>query len=207
MPIAHKSSITPEVSYILWKITETEDELLQQLNLNHEELDDLNAVKIASKRLEWLGARTALKHLVKEIGQFYIYKDQFGKPHLKETTIGISMSHATGFGAAAINISGEVGIDIETEREQIHRIAPKFLHNSEAAWAAGNGEFLTKIWAAKEALYKLHGRTQLTFAEQLIVSDFSNGVEVKGQILENGVVTDYKLVSHFLEPVHICCAY
>jgi len=207
MPIAHKSSITPEVSYILWKITETEDELLQQLNLNHEELDDLNAVKIASKRLEWLGARTALKHLVREIGQFYIYKDPFGKPHLKETSIGISMSHAKGFGAAAINRSGEVGIDIETEREQIHRIAHKFLHSSEATWAAGNGELLTKIWAAKEALYKLHGRTQLTFAEQLIVSDFSYGGEVKGQILENGVATDYKLASRFLDSVHICCAY
>ncbi|OEK03599.1 hypothetical protein BFP97_19675 [Roseivirga sp. 4D4] len=207
MPIAHKSSITPEVSYILWKITETEDELLKHLNLNEEELDDLNAVKAPSRRLEWLGARTALKHLVNELGQFYIYKDEFGKPHLKETSIGISMSHAKGFGAAAINLSGEVGIDIETERAQIHRIAHKFLHVSEASWANGNIEQLTKVWAAKEALYKLHGRTQLTFAEQLIISDFSNGSEVKGQILENEIATDYQLASSFLDPIHICCAY
>ncbi|MBO3700037.1 4'-phosphopantetheinyl transferase superfamily protein [Roseivirga sp. E12] len=207
MPIAHKSSITPEVAYIVWSITETEDELLQHLNLNDEEFDDLNTVKAPSKRLEWLGARTALKHLVNEHGQFYIYKDEFGKPHLKETSIGISMSHARGFGAAAINLKGEVGIDIETERAQIHRIAHKFLHPSEEAWAKGHGEKLTKIWSAKEALYKLHGRTQLTFAEQLIVSDFSNDNQVIGQILENGITEDYKLIYDHLSPIHLCCAY
>ena len=104
MPIAYKSSINKDVSYIVWEITETEDELLRHLNLNDEEKADLASVKIAPKRLEWLGARTALKFLVKEIGQFYIYKDQFGKPHLKDTPIGISVSHAKGFGAAAINL-------------------------------------------------------------------------------------------------------
>jgi len=167
----------------------------------------LSSVKIPSKRLEWLGARTALKFLVKEIGQFYIYKDEFGKPHLKDTPIGISVSHAKNFGAAAINLQGEVGIDIETERAQIHRIAHKFLHDSEAAWASGDGEKLTKVWTAKEALYKLHGRTQLIFAEQLIVSDFSSGREVQGTILENGSRSTYKLTYKALDNVHLCCAY
>lgn len=207
MPIAYKSSINNEVSYIVWEITETEDELLQHLQLNDEEKADLDTVKLSSKRLEWLGARTALKFLVKEIGQFYTYKDEFGKPHLKDTPIGISMSHAKGFGAAAINLQGEVGIDIETERAQIHRIAHKFLHDSETTWATGNGEKLTKIWTAKEALYKLHGRTQLIFADQLVVSDFSVGNQVSGQIIENGTLTTYSLNYNVLDTVHLCCAY
>lgn len=207
MPIAYKSSINSNVSYIVWKITETEDELLQHLHLNDEEKADLATVKLSSKRLEWLGARTALKFLVKEIGQFYIYKDEFGKPHLKDTPIGISVSHAKGFGAAAINLQGEVGIDIETERAQIHRIAHKFLHDSETTWATGSGEKLTKIWTAKEALYKLHGRTQLTFAEQLLVSDFRDQNLSHGAILENGKTTQYELSYTYLDSVHLCCAY
>ena len=207
MPIAYKSSINKDVSYIVWEITETEDELLRHLNLNDEEKADLASVKIAPKRLEWLGARTALQFLVKEIGQFYIYKDQFGKPHLKDTPIGISVSHAKGFGAAAINLQGEVGIDIETERAQIHRIAHKFLHESEATWASGDGEKLTKIWTAKEALYKLHGRTQLIFAEQLVISDFTSAREVQGMILEKGHKSTYKLRHEVLDNMHLCCAY
>lgn len=207
MPIAHKSSITKDVSYVVWKMTETEGELLQDLNLNEEERLDLATVKIASKRLEWLGARTALKCLVKEIGQFYIYKDEFGKPHLKDTPIGISVSHAKGFGAAAINLNGEVGIDIETERSQIHRIAHKFLHKTEATWAHNDVEKLTKIWTAKEALYKLHGRTQLTFAEQLIVSDFSNLNKVQGVVFESMLKYKYNLKFSQVQEHHICCAY
>ena len=111
---------------------------------------------------------------------------------MKDTPIGISVSHAKGFGAAAINLQGEVGIDIETERAQIHRIAHKFLHESEATWASGDGEKLTKIWTAKEALYKLHGRTQLIFAEQLVISDFTSAREVQGMILEKGHKSTYK---------------
>lgn len=206
MPIAHKSSITNDVSYIVWEITENEEELLDHLHLNEEETADLNAVKVPSKRLEWLGARTALKHLVKEIGQFYIYKDEFGKPHLKDTQIGISVSHAKGYGAAAINLAGEVGIDIETERDQIHRIARKFLHPSEVLWANDDVVKLTKVWAAKEALYKLHGRTQLTFAEQLIVSDISAPHTI-GKIIESNVEKSYQLTYDHHDVLHLCCAY
>lgn len=207
MPIAHKSSINSNVSYILWKITETEDELLQHLDLNNEELEDLNMVKVASKRLEWLGARTALKHLVKQIGQFYIYKDPFGKPHLKEASFGISMSHTKDFGAAAINLKGQVGIDIETVRPQIHRIAHKFLHHSEVAWAANNGTRLTQVWAAKEALYKLHGRTQLTFSEQLLLQLNGDELPTKGEILENDKAKSFHLEFGDYQGIHFSISY
>lgn len=206
MPIAQKYSVNDTVTYLVWEITETEEELLAHLRLNEEELTDFNAVKVQAKRLEWLGARTALKFLVKEHGQFYLYKDEFGKPHLKDTSIGISVSHANGYGAAAINLNGEVGIDIETERPQIHKISKRFLHASEKDWAEDNREKLTKIWTAKEALYKLHGRTQLIFAEQLIVSNFDLANE-SGMIVESGTEMVYKLSYGLTSGTHICCAY
>ncbi len=195
------------MAYLVWKITESEDELLSHLKLNEEETADLNSIKVDSRRLEWLGARTALKHLVKDLGQFYIFKDQFGKPHLRDSSIGISMSHTKGFGAAAINLKGEVGIDVETERDQIQRISKRFLHKSEKEWAKRETTSLTKIWAAKEALYKLHGRTQLVFSDQLIVSNFNSTANCKGTIIEDGNDSYYELVYDKIETIHICCAY
>ena len=206
MPIAQKYSINDAITYLVWEITESEEELLSHLKLNEEEWADLNGVKVKSKRLEWLGARTALKFLVKELGQFYIYKDKFGKPHLKNSNIGISVSHANGHGAAAINLKGEIGVDIESERPQIHRISKRFLHESEKNWSEGDTRKLTKIWAAKEALYKLHGRTQLTFAEQLVVSNLDLG-NYSGTILENESESLYQLHFNITGDTHLCCAY
>lgn len=207
MPIIHKSSLNQSVSLVIWKITETESELLNFLHLNEEELADLNTIKVDARRLEWLGARNALKVLVKSIGQFYIYKDTHGKPHLRDTEIGISVSHAKGYGAAAINLNGEVGIDIEWERQQIHRIAKRFLHKTEIDWSNDDATSLTKIWAAKEALYKLHGRTQLTFSQQLTVTNFNFAQQSRGTILEEGETASFQLDFFEIEGLHVCCAH
>ncbi|MFY0591284.1 4'-phosphopantetheinyl transferase family protein [Roseivirga sp.] len=206
MPILFKKSINDTVSYLVWEISESEDELLSHLNLNDEEWSDFDRIKVGIRRLEWLGARTALKHLVKEIGQFYIFKDGFGKPHLRDSNIGISISHTKGFGAAAINLNGPIGIDIEHPRQQILKIAHKFLHDSEKSWAGKSVEHLTKIWAAKEALYKLHGRTQLTFAEQLIISNV-NLDKPAGSIIESNISRTYKLAYNSVLGLELCCSY
>ncbi len=204
MAISHEVSINQQVSYCVWKIEESEEEMLAFLNLNSVELADFERTKVPEKRLEWLAARNALKHLVNEHGQFFLSKDNFGKPHLDSSNIGVSMSHAKGFGAAAISIGNPIGIDIEIERTQITRIAHKFLHEAEKDWTDQSIQELTKIWGAKEALYKLHGRTQLIFAEQLLVHPFQ---KQKGEIIENGQSTSFELTFDQHMDLTICCAY
>lgn len=201
MPIALKSSINSQVHFALWQIDETEAELLDNLQLDETELADLNQLKVDSRRLEWLGARNALKALLNNYGQFYVRKDTFGKPHIIDYPIGISVSHTKGFGAAAINLKGPVGVDIEYERAQVLKIAHKFLHESEKEWAGTDVQRLTRIWSAKEALYKLHGRTQLTFAEQLVVA--SN----QGTIIEDGESKTFSLHMENSHGIELCCAY
>ena len=193
MPIAFEESISPGLTFLLWKIEETEEELLDNLELDSAEYEDFNAQKVPAKRLEWLGARNALKVLLNEHGQFFHYKDEFGKPHLRDSSIGVSISHARGFGGAVINLQGPVGLDIEWVRPQINRIAKKFTNLPEAHWANGDGTKLTQIWAAKEALYKLHGRTQLAFAEQLLLHINGQEVPKHGDILENGTRDHFEL--------------
>ena len=204
MAISHEVSINLQVSYCVWKIEESEEEMLAFLDLNPVELADFERTKLPQKRLEWLAARNALKHLVNKHGQFFLSKDDFGKPHLDSSDIGVSMSHAKGFGAAAISLKNPVGIDIEVERVEIIRIAHKFLHESEKQWSDKSIHELTKIWGAKEALYKLHGRTQLIFAEQLKVYSFE---KQKGEIIQNGETTSFELTFDQHQDLTICCAY
>lgn len=204
MSITHQVSINSTLSYCIWKIEESEEELLDILHLNSIELADFQRAKVPAKRLEWLAARNALKHLVSPYGQFFLIKDEFGKPHLDRGDIQVSMSHANGYGAAAIQHHKPVGIDIELERPQIKRIAKKFLHEKEKEWCAEEVEDLTKIWGAKEALYKLHGRTQLIFAEQLLIHPFD---QQKGEIYESGKQDAFQIHYDKTDALYICTAY
>lgn len=206
MPIIQEQSISPEVSICIWKIEESETALLDFLELNETEFTDFDRVKVASKRLEWLAARNALKHLLNPYGQFWLEKDEFGKPHLTDPNIGVSMSHANGFGAAAINHNGPVGVDIEIERTQIQRISRKFLNEKEA-WTNEDTTKLTQVWGGKEALYKLHGRTQLIFADQLVIEEPSLKHITSGQIIENNKAETFSLYFDYQSPLHICCAF
>lgn len=204
MPITHQVSLSPDLSYCIWKIDESEEQLLSLLQLDAIELADFNRAKVPEKRLEWLAARNALKELLNPFGQFYLMKDQFGKPHLTTSDWQVSMSHAKGFGAAAIQKSRPIGIDIELERPQISRIAKRFLHSEEKEWTDHSITSLTKIWGAKEALYKLHGRTQLIFAEQLLIQPFP---EKTGVIIEENKASTHALVFDKYESLYISVAY
>lgn len=204
MPITHHISLSPDLSYCLWKIDETEQELLSYLDLDSTEFADFERTRVFEKRLEWLAARNALKHLIQPFGQFYLGKDKFGKPHLNHSDWQVSISHAQGFGAAAIQRAAPVGIDIELARPQISRIAKRFLHQQEYEWTDRSVNDLTMIWGAKEALYKLHGRTQLKFAEQLLVHPIDNAT---GEIIEQGQKKMYKLHFDIHESLYICLAY
>lgn len=204
MPITHHVSLSPKLAYCIWKIEETEEQLLEFLKLNSQELNDFDSTKVPERRLEWLAARNALKHLINPFGQFYLNKDEFGKPHLEKTDWEVSMSHTKGYGAASIHLSKPVGIDIELERPQISRIAKKFLHKKEKEWSDQSISSLTKIWGAKEALYKLHGRTQLIFSEQLQVYPFA---EKKGHIIVRDQIERFNLHFERKDSLYLCLAH
>ncbi len=174
MPIIEQIQVEPHMAFALWHITESEEELLEYLSLNSAELQELTSINHPQKKREWLGARNALKSLVKPYGQFYIHKDPNGKPFLDDPNIGISMSHAGDYGAAAINLNGMIGIDVEIERAQVLAIAKKFIHPEEKRTIPMTVEDLTRIWSAKEALYKMFGRKQLTFGTDMVVEAKSN---------------------------------
>ena len=209
MALSFVKNLNPTLSYAVWRIEEPLEELVSLYPFTEADRKLLDAHKVESRRAEWLSARLALRALLKthNLEQLPIHKDEFGKPHLANNQAFISISHTNGWGAAVLGLDSAVGIDIERPKPQIQRIARKFLHVDEAAWAGDHLESLTQIWCAKEALYKLHGRTQLIFAEQLLVDAPEGKYPQSGLICENGSKEKFGLHYDCIDNLYICLAY
>ncbi|GAB4006136.1 hypothetical protein GCM10028808_07480 [Spirosoma migulaei] len=143
------------------------------------EREELARITHPSQRIEWLACRVAIRQLTEAQGLLYrgLQKDEFGKPSLIGTPWHISLSHTSGWAAAVLHRSRPVGIDIEPIREQFKRVVPRVLSAEENTHAANDPNRLAVYWCAKEALYKLYGKRQLTFREHLHVEPFTDGAE------------------------------
>ena len=178
----------------LAEITSEHDDILQN---DHTDLDHLHP----KKRLEFLASRQLLKQMVEDLGLAYtgIQKDEFGKPHLIDLSHQISISHSYPMVACAIHPSAPCGIDIEAIRPQLAKIKHKFLNSRELQYCGNDLDRLCMHWSTKEALYKIHGRKSLIFAEQLEVSQVT-AEKIEAQILLKGKVENYILnYEYFLE--------
>ncbi|MEZ5173960.1 MAG: 4'-phosphopantetheinyl transferase superfamily protein [Bacteroidia bacterium] len=104
---------------------------------------------------------------------FRLVYDEFGKPHLTGGQGFVSLSYCKNWIAIAFSETHEQGVDIEQERQQLWKIAPRFLNKSEQAelqCSASQQDYLQLVWGAKEALYKVYGRKKLIFNKNLSVS-------------------------------------
>ena len=104
--------------------------------------------------------------LLKEIQlEDQIQYNEFGKPFINDGKF-MSISHDKNFVGIILHES-EVGLDIQTAEERVHRIASKFCNNKERAQFHST-EDRTAIWCTKEAIFKFFG-TDVPFAESITV--------------------------------------
>lgn len=180
MPASLFLPINNDCTVVLRPIREDEPTLRADLTLTPSEQHDLSSIRHAAQRVEWLACRVAVRQLVERQGLSYagLEKDTFGKPHLVGAPGAISLSHTGGWAAAVLHRSRSVGIDIEPIRDQFQRVVPRVLSNDEIAHANGDPGRLAVYWCAKEALYKLYGKRNLTFREHLHVEPFADGADV-----------------------------
>lgn len=171
--------LSDDCTVLLRPITEDEPVLRKDLALTTSEEEDLNTIHHPAQRIEWLACRAAVRQLAEGQGLAYagLQKDHFGKPHLVGLPGAISLSHTGGWAAAALHRSRPVGIDIEPIRDQFRRVVPRVLSADEIAHADGDSGRLAVYWCAKEALYKLYGKRNLTFREHLHVEPFADGAD------------------------------
>jgi len=186
MGIFLKKNIGESTIVGLWEITETVDDLFSKLRLNAEENKLFGDFRNDLRKLHWLSYRNLLKELLPPEEYSHVIYDEFGKPYLQYNSHHLSVSHAGKFSAAIINKNSSVGIDIEVTHPKIHKIVHKFLSEKEAKNISPENytDSLYVCWGAKEALYKLYGKRNLLFQENIFLEPFvysGNGI-IKGAI-------------------------
>lgn len=170
MPECHRELINNTTQIAVWKITEEEANLTQGLKLSTEALNRLSKRKSSTHRKGYLAIRQLLKTFgIEPIAHQY---DTNGAPYLTDGR-HLSISHTKDVAAIAIS-SLPVGIDLEHYQEKIKKIAPRFLHDLESINPKKNQdiEYLTQIWTAKEALYKVFRKPGIQFNTQLCIAPF-----------------------------------
>ena len=196
MPL-EKITETNDCIWGFWNITEDEKFFVEEFKI----LEKIPAsLTHETKRLEFAAVRGLLKSLlaVWQLQYNGMLKDVFGKPFLAGQSLHISLSHSFPYVAAVVHRANSVGIDLEQRKSKLLRIAPRVLNKRELADA---GDDITKhciYWCAKEALVKIHGKKDLTFAENLLLDPFNLAKEghINGRILATNIDETITLQYH-----------
>lgn len=156
------------ISVLLWKYHEKDlfnpEDLIEKENL--EKVKNYHHKKLS----EYLMVRQ-LKNI--QYPKHKILYKKIGQPYLEPQDAYVSVSHSFPFAGLAIS-KNRVGIDVEKIRPKIQKIQHKFLYSTENEWImdARRTEYLTVIWAIKEALYKLHPSKYWSLKKHYEVSPF-----------------------------------
>ena len=117
------------------------------------------------KRRQEFVATRILRHRL--FGFEHIHYDDHGAPYINKVGY-ISISHAPGSVGIALSGDFKVGLDLELVREKAVLLSDKFLSEQEKhSFDQKDALEMTKVWSAKEALYKLAGRKQILFRDHL----------------------------------------
>ncbi len=171
MPLLVKKEIDTTAVLILWKITEKEDELKQQITLHQSDSERFKRFTHENKRKEFLALRCCLNKYFGQNPEVFYTAD--GKPYLKNGHY-ISFSHSRHYAGIMVSKTAEVGIDLELYREGILRIAHKFMRPEEDSSLQENTkiEHTTYYWGAKEVMVKITGDRKHNFLKELLVKPF-----------------------------------
>jgi len=207
MPLFYQHNINHTSKLAVWKITETEDFFLEKTVIKKE-------VMHPHKRLQHLAGRYLLQILEPEFPFDLIEIAESRKPFLRNDKYYFSISHCGDFAAAIVSENKPVGIDVELVTPKIEKVKTRFLREDELALVPENKELpifnhklLTLFWSAKETIYKWHGKSRLSFKNNMSLNEliFENdeGYIIAQYIKEEKI--DLKIQFKFFE--NLCLAW
>ncbi len=204
MPLYQRFNISESTSIIIWKIEETEDELMLGIEMHPSDAERFEKFTNPKKRNEFLALRQCLIEYFGHNPAVHYNKD--GKPFLKNG-YHISFSHTDGFAGMIVCDKNPVGIDLELFRDRIKRIAHKFLREEEKKSIQNKTEVehLTLYWGAKEVMVKITGNRRLNFISELSVKPFpyQPNCETSGTIKTDDYHKNIRLFFKSIESLHI----
>lgn len=174
MPVVFNKNIDDDTILAVWKIEETEAELLSGLQLKQHETDFISSLNNGKRLLHWLSTRVLLRTMLNTSEYIDCRMDDHGKPYLPDLDYHISLSHSYDYASVIIGKTKKVGVDIELIKHKIKSIKHKFLSDIELAQkqVGDNIDGLYVCWCAKEAIYKWNGRKGLEFKQDIHIKPF-----------------------------------
>lgn len=201
MPLSNPNDFIP-IDLFLWKLSETEIELNNHIDLSLSSISKLDLIKSSSQRKQFLGVQNLLKlHNINNGSLFY---DKNGKPHLSNNKF-ISISHS--FEYCGVIVSDvKVGLDIEKLRPKILNISKKFI--SESDWnliKLSSVENVTKVWTIKEAVFKAFGHKAIDFKKNIIITSINKKFNKASVSISNNQITENYNIEIYNFSQYLCC--
>jgi hypothetical protein len=198
MALLKKEYIADDVLFGLWEIQEDYNTLISMVHLNDAEHGCLESFMWHDRKLEWLSVRALLKEL-NGPGSWIHYNGN-RKPHLHDKSKNISIAHSGNYTSMLLSETKKLGIDLEFMSHRISRIAHKFMNDNEYITQDEKDQKLHLYihWCAKEALYKICDKQDISFKQNLTIEPFepaSNGILI-GHV-DNQHHDDDKFVIHY----------
>lgn len=174
MPVIRNYKTT-EYEWAIWKIEESEEELISLLSFSQETIDQALRFTSPVRRIEFLAVRALLYSLLNELP--VIAYNEHGKP-LLPNNLSISISHTKcKYAALLISHNTRCGIDIELKNDRVNKVVSRFISAPEAEFLSTNKtvrlEQLLIIWSAKETLFKSIEEPEIDFLAQLRTEPFT----------------------------------
>lgn len=192
-PLNHSSN----ARIALWRMTESEEELLILSGIAINERDKLfGECKSNARRREKLTVRILLNLLFDSNVKLSHNAD--GQPFLSNG-YSISISHTKGYAVAIVSQGERVAVDIEYISERALKIKDMFLRADEKA-----DTLISALihWCAKETVYKLYSEQHLQFMEIKIKGSDNIGKSgvVKAENIRNNedVKVNYRITDGFV---------
>ena len=206
MPLTLLENINADTEIGLWKITESADDLMGRLQLKEHELKLLSSLSKEKRNLHWLATRVLLRKMLNTNQYIDCQADENGKPILINHPHHISLSHSYDYAAVMVSKTKKVGIDIEIIKEKIERVKNKFLSAKELNFINPDHQIeqLYVCWCAKEALYKLNGKKEISFKDHIHLKDFTYQeagaltAKIQKENIEDQFTVQYKKLDNYM---------
>ena len=200
MPFLKDFIINRDTKIKLWEVNLGE--------LDYQGLDeyDLRLIKSKKNKLakeQFLAVRKILKL---ENPSYKIRYNESGKPSIN-SDLNISISHSNFMAAVVFSGYAKTGIDIELKKSKVISIQDKFLNEYEKLRTKYESDivYLTKIWTAKESIYKALGIKGISFADNIIIKKISNN-KGEGSYLKGKEKIKFNLIFFSIDDYILCYA-
>ena len=178
MPLLSIEKINPHTTLLLWKITETEEQLKGQLPEKVLKTIVHKNYKSSSRRIEVMATYALLLSYLK-IPSVVVHHKSNGQPLLDG--FYISISHTNGYACVLLSTQNMVAIDIEYHSDRIARI-----------------DQLLVVWSAKETLYKYFSADDLMFDEMKVESISKSSLSMINLKTNEKIKVFYSLTSDYV---------